>query len=63
MFPMNEMQYSYFSLMLLSQLCTNRGNPNQDSREIPELGGQDIKATAPPPAFQQTDSKISDDRP
>ena len=60
---MNEMQYSYISMMLMSQLCKHHGNNYQDSREIPELMGQDIKTTAPPPTFQQTDSKISDDRP
>lgn len=63
MFPLNEMQYTYINLLLMSQLYNNQGNPYQESKERPQTEGQSIKVSAPTPPFQQTDSKISDERP
>ena len=51
------------SLMLLNQLFASQGNLYQQQRDFSQMGNQEIKTGEASPAFQQTDPKISDERP
>ena len=63
MFPLNEMQYSFLGYMLLSQLFNQQGKNYPENREAPQIGNQNPKTPEPVSSFQQTDHKISDERP
>lgn len=53
----------YVGMVLLAQLFSNQQNLYQQQRDFPQLGNQNIPTRETSPAFQQTDQKISDERP